>query len=107
MTRLRAPIGIAALTAVVGCGSNGPYEVGLIVKSASEVESTTKTYREVSGKGVQESSGVLGTGEACSEAMSSAGNRVTQWVGEDRINVQVVGETVVPVLVPDDSHDQE
>ena len=107
MTRFHAAIGIAALTAVVGCGSNGPYEVGLIVKSASEVESITKTYREVSGKGVQESSGVLGTGEACSEAMSSAGNRVTQWVGEDRINVQVVGETVVPVLVPDDSHEQE
>ena len=107
MTRLHAPLAITSLVVAVGCGSNGPYDVGLIVKSSSEVESITKTYREVTGKGVQESSGVLGTGEVCSEAMSSAGNRITQWVGEDRINVQVVGETKVPVLVPDDSHDQE
>lgn len=107
MSRLHSAVSAAACAALVGCSSGGPYEVGLIVKSTSEVESITKTYREVTGKGVQESSGVIGSGEACSEAMSSAGNRLTQWVGEDQTNIQVVGETLVPRLIPDDSHAQE
>ena len=107
MNRFHPVAGVAVLASLVGCSSGGPYEVGLIVKSTAEVESITKTYREVTGKGVQESSGVIGSGEACSEAMSSAGNRMTQWVGEEQTNIQVVGETLVPRLIPDDTHEQE
>lgn len=91
----------------VGCGPSGPYEVGLIVKSTAEVSTTTTSYREVGGKGVQESVGAVGSGTVCSDAMSSAGTRVTQWLGEDKVNMQVVGETQVPRLVPDDTHEQE
>ncbi len=95
-----------ALAGTTGC-SGGPYDVGVIVKSTAEVQSVTTSYREVSGKGVQESVGTIGSASECSEARSSAGQSLTQWIGEEKVNIQVVGETLVPVIIPDDSHDQE
>ena len=73
---LSMAMGMTLLTAT-GCGGGGPYDVGLIVKSTVGVQSTTKSYREVVGKGVQESIGVVGSGSVCSDAMASAGK--TGW----------------------------
>ena len=91
----------------MGCEQRGPYDVGLLVKTTSTVESVTKSYREVPGNGVQESMGVIGSGENCSDAMFSAGKSTDFWKGEQQVNMEVVGETLVPRLVPDDTHEQE
>jgi len=90
-----------------GCSVNGPYPVGLMVKSKAQVTETTKRYREIQGSAPAESVGLVGWGETCTEAMSSSGTLTTEAVLEKHINMQVVGETLVPRLVPNDTHEQE
>jgi hypothetical protein len=97
--------GFAALAS--GCQDGGPYEVGLLVKSTASVRSVSKSYREVAGSEVAESMGAIGYGERCSTAMLSSGDYTSVWTGEMQINMEVVGETKVPRLVPDDTHEQE
>jgi hypothetical protein len=91
----------------MGCTVNGPYQVGLMVKSTSQVTETTKTYREILGSPPGESNGLLGYGENCTDAWSSVGTTTEEAVLERKINLQVVGETLVPRLIPNDTHEQE
>ena len=100
---------LLSLTALfdMGCTVNGPYEVGLMVKSTSQATETTKSYREVLGNAPFESNGLLGFGETCTDASSSVGTTTTESLVERKINTQVVGETLVPRLIPDDTHEQE
>ena len=90
-----------------GCSVNGPYPVGLMVKSTSQVTENTKHYREVQGASPIESVGLVSWGQTCTEAMSSSGTRTTENLMEEHINLQVVGETLVPRLIPNDTHEQE
>jgi len=78
-----------------------------MVKSTSQVTETTKSYREVKGGPPVESVGLLGGGETCTEAMSSQGTSTTETMLEKHTNMQVVGETLVPRLIPNDTHEQE
>jgi hypothetical protein len=91
----------------MGCTVNGPYPVGLMVKSTSQVKETTKVYREVKGSSPGESTGLIGSGETCTIAMASSGTVTVESVLEKHINMQVVGETLVPRLIPNDTHEQE
>jgi hypothetical protein len=91
----------------MGCTVNGPYQVGLMVKSTSQVKETTKVYREVKGSAPGESTGLIGYGETCTEAMASSGTMTVESVLEKHTNMQVVGETLVPRLIPNDTHEQE
>ena len=90
-----------------GCSVNGPYPVGLMVKSTSQVTENTKHYREVQGASPIESVGLVSWGQTCTEAMSSSGTQTTETLLEEHINLQVVGETLVPRLIPNDTHEQE
>jgi len=107
MNNFKISLCLSAAILSMGCQQRGPYDVGLLVKTTSAIESVTKSYREVPGNGVQESMGVIGSGENCSDAMFSAGKSTDTWVGEEQVNMEVVGETLVPRLVPDDTHEQE
>ena len=91
----------------MGCSINGPYPVGLMVKSTSQVTENTTYYREVQGSTPIESVGLVGFASNCTEAMSSSGTLSIESLLEERINMQVVGETLVPRLVPNDTHEQE
>jgi len=91
----------------MGCTVNGPYQVGLMVKSKAQVKETTKIYREVGGSAPGESAGLIGYGETCTDAMASSGTVTVESVLEKQINMQVVGETLVPRLIPNDTHEQE
>lgn len=91
----------------MGCTVNGPYPVGLMVKSTSQVKETTKVYREVKGSAPGESVGLIGSGETCTDAMASAGTTTVESFLEKHINMQVVGETLVPRIIPNDTHEQE
>ena len=103
---LRSLIPLSVLLGT-GCSVNGPYPVGLMVKSTAKVTENTKEYREVQGSTPIESVGLVGWGETCTEAMSSSGTRTTETLLEEHINMQVVGETLVPRLIPNDTHEQE
>ena len=107
MNYFKTSLILSAAVLSMGCQQRGPYDVGLLVKATSTVESVTKSYREVPGSGVKESIGVIGSGELCSDAMFSRGKSMETWAGEEQVNMEVVGETLVPRLVPDDQHEQE
>jgi len=107
MNNIKTSLFLSAAFLSMGCQQRGPYDVGLLVKATAAVDSITKSWREVPGNGVQESVGVIGSGELCSTAMFSAGKSTTTWTGEEHVNMEVVGETLVPRLVPDDTHEQE
>ena len=62
----------------MGCTVNGPYEVGLMVKSTSQATETTKTYREIAGNAPFESNGLLSFGDTCTDASSSIGTTTTE-----------------------------
>ena len=91
----------------IGCTVNGPYPVGLMVKSETQVAETTKSYREVQGTTPIESVGLVSFANTCTEAMASSGTATTESLWERFTNMQVVGETQVPRLVPNDTHEQE
>ena len=74
----------------MGCTVNGPYEVGLMVKSTAQATETTKTYREILGNAPFESNGLPGFGETCTDASSSIGTTTTEALVERKINIQVV-----------------
>ncbi len=107
MNKIKTILFLSPAVLSMGCQQRGPYDVGLLVKATAIVESVTKSYREVPGNGAQESMGVIGSGENCSDAMFSAGKSTETWAGEHQMNMEVVGETLVPRLVPDDTHEQE
>lgn len=107
MNNFKTSLFLSAAVLSMGCQQRGLYDVGLQVKATAIVESVTKSYREVPGNGVQESMGVIGSGENCSDAMFSEGKYTQTWAGEHQVNMEVVGETLVPRLVPDDTHEQE
>ena len=104
---MRTSLTLFLASTLFGCSTGGPYPVGLVLKSEITEETETNSYRDVQGNVPVESIGVVGFGETCAEAQTSAGSLYVHSLSDGRENLQVVGQTKVPTVVPDDTHEQE
>jgi hypothetical protein len=104
---MRTSLTLFLASTLFGCSGGGPYPVGLILKSDITEETETNSYRDVQGNVPVESVGVLGYGETCAEAQTSQGSLYVHGLNDGRENLQVVGQTKVPTVVPDDDHEQK
>jgi hypothetical protein len=104
---IRTPFTPILFGSLFACSGGGPYPVGLVLKSDITVETETNSYRDVQGNVPVESVGVIGFAETCAEAQTSQGSLYAHGLTDGRENLQVVGQTKVPTVVPDDDHEQK